>query len=285
MKNAYILVDNRPAPVSPSRFLTEHGLAIFFEADNKKWLVDTGASGAFLENATLLGLDIAQVDCLILSHNHNDHTGGLEHFFKHNKTASVYLSEWIKKSSCYSIKEGTPKDIGIDREWLRTYENRFVYHPKQNVFLTKNVALLGDIPSIYPLPMGNTTLGLQYDGKHIPDPFDHELALLVHTPCGEVILSSCTHKGILNTLEAARVFAGKPPSFFIGGLHLKDDLKSKEQLATLSDFLKKEYPKLHIYTGHCTGDASFGILEEQMPNQVTLFHSGYKFGQFCQQIM
>ncbi len=285
MKNAYILVDNRPAPVSSSRFLTEHGLAIYFEADNKKWLVDTGASGAFIENAALLGLDIAQVDCLILSHNHNDHTGGLEHFFKHNKTASVYLSQWIQKSSCYSIKEGVPKDIGIERDWLRTYENRFVYQPQQNVFLTKNVALLGDIPSIYPLPIGNSTLGLQYDGKHIPDPFDHELALLIHTPCGEVILSSCTHKGILNTLEAARVFSGQPPSFFIGGLHLKDNLESKEQLGTLSDFLKKGYPKLHIYTGHCTGDTSFGILEEQMPNQVTLFHSGYKFGQFCQQIM
>ncbi len=56
--------------------LFEHGLSFYVETANHKLLVDTGATGAFMENADKLGVDLSQVDTLILSHGHYDHAGG-----------------------------------------------------------------------------------------------------------------------------------------------------------------------------------------------------------------
>ena len=81
----------------------------------------------------------------------------------------------------------------------------------ENVYLTEHVALLGNIPSDYPLPAGNKTLYWQYNKEFLPDPFHHELAVLIHSGCGDIVISSCTHKGILNTLQAAKNFSGKAP--------------------------------------------------------------------------
>lgn len=285
MKNLNILIDNRPSPANRSHLLTEHGLAIWFEKDQKKWLIDTGASAAFIQNAEQLGIPVSQADYLVLSHNHNDHTGGLEDFFKHNTKAAVHASEWIKKSTCYSMKEETPKEISTNKKWLNDYAHRFVWHPQENVYLTEHVALLGNIPSDYPLPAGNKTLYWQYNKEFLPDPFHHELAVLIHSGCGDIVISSCTHKGILNTLQAAKNFSGKAPLYFIGGLHLKDGMEPEQGIARMAKILNTTYPGIHIYTGHCTDDKSFDMLKIHMQNKLTLFHSGYPFGQFCQQIM
>jgi 7,8-dihydropterin-6-yl-methyl-4-(beta-D-ribofuranosyl)aminobenzene 5'-phosphate synthase len=57
---------------------TEHGLALWIEADGMRILFDTGQSGAFTGNAKALGIDLSQADFIVLSHGHYDHTGGLE---------------------------------------------------------------------------------------------------------------------------------------------------------------------------------------------------------------
>lgn len=279
-----ILVENRPAPDYPGSlpFLTEHGLSVWFEKEGKKWLIDTGASNAYIENALLAGYHIAQADYLILSHNHNDHTGGLEGFLAHNHKAPVYLSARIQHSTCYSIKEGIAQEIGMDKRLTREYADRFVWHPRKNTFLTPHVALLGDIPSLYPLPAGNSTLAWkEEDTDMLPDPFHHEIAVLVLSDCGDTLISSCTHKGILNTLHAAVSFSGRPVARFIGGLHLKDNAETEEELIQLAGILKEKHPNLQIYTGHCTADSAYETLARTLPNQVHLLYSGYEFGQFC----
>ena len=55
----------------------EHGLSLWVEACGKKLLFDSGASGLFLENASRLGIDVADADFAVLSHAHYDHGGGL----------------------------------------------------------------------------------------------------------------------------------------------------------------------------------------------------------------
>ncbi|NLA15336.1 MAG: MBL fold metallo-hydrolase [Bacteroidales bacterium] len=291
IENLHILIDNRPAPNQPDSlpFLTEHGLSIWFEKGGEQWLIDTGASDAFIRNALMAGINTSQADYLVLSHNHNDHTGGVEWFLEINKKAQVYLSEWILKSTCYSLKEGIPKNIGMDKELLSQYADRFIRYPQKNTFITEGVALLSDIPSVHPLPAGNRTLAWQlYDHQEneiLPDPFHHEIAVLVLSDGGNTLISSCTHKGILNTLKAAVSFSGRPVARFIGGLHLKDKAETKEELIHLAGIIEREYPELQIYTGHCTSDSAYEILKQIIPKQIHLFHSGYKFGQFCQQIM
>ncbi|MDK2808746.1 MAG: 7,8-dihydropterin-6-yl-methyl-4-(beta-D-ribofuranosyl)aminobenzene 5-phosphate synthase, partial [Clostridiales bacterium] len=72
------LIENQSDDNGTLRF--EHGLSIYVEADGKKILFDTGQSGAFIENAKALGINLNTLDYCILSHGHYDHTGGVERF-------------------------------------------------------------------------------------------------------------------------------------------------------------------------------------------------------------
>ena len=80
-----VLVDN--ALGVQDELIAEHGLSIWMELDGEKWLIDTGLSDAFAKNASILGIDIADVDYLVLSHGHIDHCGGLETFLSLNNKA------------------------------------------------------------------------------------------------------------------------------------------------------------------------------------------------------
>ena len=73
----------------------EHGLSLLIESEGYKILFDTGQSDLFIRNAALLDIDIAEVDFLILSHGHSDHTGGLRHFLAINKKASVICKQEV----------------------------------------------------------------------------------------------------------------------------------------------------------------------------------------------
>ena len=71
--------------------LYEHGLSFYIETLNHKLLIDTGASKSFIENARIRGIDLKDVDLLILSHGHYDHAGGILDFTKINPTAPIYM--------------------------------------------------------------------------------------------------------------------------------------------------------------------------------------------------
>ena len=79
-------------------FVGEHGLSILIENDKKKILFDTGQSGNFIKNANLLGIDISDIDSVVISHGHYDHCGGIMEFVKYNKKAKIY----IKKEAFYN---------------------------------------------------------------------------------------------------------------------------------------------------------------------------------------
>ena len=83
------LMDDQPS----SSFKNEHGLSFYIQAHNTNILFDTGASSLYLENARKLSLPIEEVDTLIISHGHYDHTGGLSDFLKINKNAKIYMQK------------------------------------------------------------------------------------------------------------------------------------------------------------------------------------------------
>ena len=73
-------------------YTAEHGLSIYIETKNHVILFDSGASGAFADNAEKLGVDLGKVEMAVLSHGHYDHGGGLLRFMEKNKTAPIYMS-------------------------------------------------------------------------------------------------------------------------------------------------------------------------------------------------
>src|SRR5690606_30897870 len=98
-----VLSDNR-AGVTACH--TEHGLSIYVEKENLKCLFDTGASDLFIRNATEMGVDLALVDYVFLSHGHSDHLGGLEYFLKINSQAKVVLSKDVFNQQLFSNRNG-----------------------------------------------------------------------------------------------------------------------------------------------------------------------------------
>ncbi|MDD2538631.1 MAG: MBL fold metallo-hydrolase [Bacteroidales bacterium] len=273
-----ILINDHPAPEGSdfTSYITEHGLSIWFEKDGKKWLVDTGASGNFAKNAFSSGLDPAQTDHLVLSHNHYDHTGGLGVFLKMNSRAVIHLSEAVRQSTCYSVRNGIRKDIGLDRSLTSLYPSRFQWHPARNISLSEHVLLLADIPADPPLPKANKLLLWEKDGTTCQDPFDHEMAVLVIGDKGSTVISSCTHKGILNVLRACGAVSKKPITHFVGGTHLKDGFESEEDLLWIASRIEQDYPLLHIFTGHCSGEVVIRSLGTYLPGKVNTFYPGFR---------
>ena len=265
-----VLVDNQKHPEND--FLeAEHGLSFYIETEQQKLLLDVGASDNFLKNAKALDIDIANVDTLILSHAHSDHTGGLEAFLLNNDKALIYLSSNINDLGYYSNRRGLLRDISIDYSLVQKNKKRFkkISH---NFQISPFIQIISEIPTIYNLPKANTTL---LTGNN-SDKFNHEIALLLTQGEQTVILSSCTHLGLLNTLKACK---NSRPKIFIGGLHLVDSdnfntFETQADYNFIAENILSEYPNLQIYTGHCTGNNAKHKLAELLPGQINTFYTG-----------
>jgi len=108
------LVENSVAQ-SGQALLAEHGLSFYIEEGNRKILFDTGQNLVISNNARVLGIDLSQIDTVVLSHGHYDHSGGLKSILESNKDFTLYghpdvFSPKVKKAN------GNYKYIGIPVE-------------------------------------------------------------------------------------------------------------------------------------------------------------------------
>jgi 7,8-dihydropterin-6-yl-methyl-4-(beta-D-ribofuranosyl)aminobenzene 5'-phosphate synthase len=105
-----VLVEN----TSPRADLgCEHALSLYIATKEHRLLFDTGASGLFAQNAHKLGIDLADVDTVILSHGHYDHGGGFKTFLDINKKAALYLREGAFDRRVARESGGELRDIGL----------------------------------------------------------------------------------------------------------------------------------------------------------------------------
>ena len=304
----HIVIDNLPAQTTSSGHLQEglqheHGLSIHFQFEGKNYLVDTGASGKFLENIPFLpelGIQSAEeIDAVIISHGHNDHTGGLRKFFECNATAPVYLHNTILGNYFYSCrpKNGVreARNIGMEQALFIDYGHRFV-ELDEPVKLSEQITLLPahcstahtNPKALHPTPMGNEFL---YKND-FPDNFSHETITLVeYASCKYAVISPCTHNGILNVLarceewlqsEAGKKLSGKEYelSYFVGGLHYVDYLgmgqgeKEAASILETANILKEKYSALKIFSGHCTCNRASELLGSVLGENYEIFRTG-----------
>ncbi|MGF0033730.1 MBL fold metallo-hydrolase [Bariatricus sp. SGI.154] len=250
----------------------EHGLSFYIETEKHKLLMDSGASDMFLYNAKVLGVDLTQVDTMILSHGHYDHAGGILAFAKLNPGAKIYL-----KSSAgldyYHLTGEEEKYIGIDKDILQLEQCVTV---DSDLRLDDELFLYTDIiGSRYPAK-GNLQLKKKVDGVFVQDTFDHEQCLVVTQGDKRILLSGCAHNGILNILDKYAEIFHSEPDIVISGFHLmQKEGYTEEDIANIQKIADALMETRSIfYTGHCTGQIAYEIMKEIMGDRLHPIHSG-----------
>lgn len=242
----------------------EHGLSLYIEAGEHRILFDAGQTGAFADNAEKMGVDLSKVDLCVLSHGHYDHGGGLKRFLEVNDHAPVYVSRHAF-GDYYNASE---KYIGLDSELLM--EDRIIF--------TGDNRTISDTVSIhscanFPHPNGLDAFGLTAlrGGQHVPDDFRHEQYLLIREGERRILISGCSHRGVLN------IKTWFAPDVLIGGFHLMkmDPVADRFKLNAFAALLMQK--DTVYYTGHCTGDIQYAHLKERMGDRLQALSTGLSF--------
>lgn len=244
----------------------EHGLSLYIETEKHKILFDAGQSGKFADNAEKMGVDLKAVDKAILSHGHYDHGGGFNRFFEINDTARLYLSRFAMLPTFH----GQERYIGLP---LQLMQNTRLVH-------LSDYAKIGDSLYLYSCnrmgPMftdPSTGLNILQNGRLQPDTFMHEHYLLIKDGDRKILISGCSHKGILNIVKWFE------PDILVGGFHFMDidpdSPKGRKRLENAARKLSK-YPTQY-YTGHCTGKKQFEAMKEILGDQLHAISTGDTF--------
>lgn len=233
----------------------EHGLSFLVEAD-RKILFDTGSFPDLIEyNSRILGIDLSEIDTIVLSHGHDDHSGGLLLF-----SGQQIICHPDSLISRYRKSNSTSLGIKWSEEEIRArFQLRLSAKP---IKISDQIYFLGEIPRITSFESKSTAFK-KADGSN--DFVMDDSGLAVVTDKGLVVISGCAHSGICNMVLHAKSITGiDKVHAVIGGLHLQnDDEITRETI----EWLKSEKVE-QVIPGHCTGFAA----------QASIFRS-YNFAQ------
>jgi 7,8-dihydropterin-6-yl-methyl-4-(beta-D-ribofuranosyl)aminobenzene 5'-phosphate synthase len=223
--------------------IAEHGFSVYIDIGNKKILFDTGQSGAFISNAEKLGIDITDIDAVIISHGHYDHIGGLSEFLNKNKKSKIYL-----KSTTLTPKYHNNTFIGTTID-LKKLGDRVEY-VEDVTEIDGGLFIIPTIPVIDTLDTSFSNFYIQKEDHREDDQFQDELFIAITKNSKLSIISSCSHRGITNIVrEAVREFK-MPVYLILGGFHLSKC--KEEQLDAVISYLKEINPE-YLGISHCTG--------------------------------
>ncbi len=253
-------------------YLAEWGLSILVEVDEMKILMDTGLSFSAVYNAQLTGVDLTTIDRIVLSHGHGDHTGGLREVIRRRGSVDVIAHPDIWASK-YTHRDGQEQFIGVpfSREELEGRGARFML-TREPVHINDRIMTTGEVPMLTSYEEIENNLFTKEDGTLAPDKLADDLALIIDTDFGLVVILGCAHRGIVNTLRHAQKLTGKELVYAaIGGTHLfrASDERIEQTIADL-----KEMGIQRLGVSHCTGFNASARLSQEFEGVFFLNNAG-----------
>lgn len=252
-----------------------HGLSQYAETKNHKILFDMGPGPAVLDNARALGVDLTAVDTAVLSHAHDDHSGGLAAFLAANKTARVYVSR-LAFGDYYAMGEGdAPVFIGMPEE-VRPLVDRLTLTGDE-LRIDGELRLFSDVKTTDYRSRANDKLREKRGEEYPLDEFRHEQSLLICEGGKAVLLAGCSHRGIVNILRRAEELLGRSPDAVFAGFHLYSPGTGETEPRELVEAVGRELLARQgtvYYTGHCTGREAYAVLKERMGDRLRYMTGG-----------
>ena len=306
-KRGSLTIERMPlnlTPVAPPRFtLTgEWGLSMLAESrrgnETRNVLVDFGYTPeALLTNMSVLKIDPSTFDALALSHGHFDHFGGMVGFLAANKgRLKKNLPLFVGGEDCFCTREAI-----ANNGQFGALDRRAIMDAELSLMMAEGPAIIaghgfttGKIPLVSsetPLRATQEKVGVvngfgcfpdkvspvKNSGTFIPDDFEHEIATnFIVKGKGLVVLTSCSHRGVINTVRQAQAASGvQKVHAVIGGFHIVPPLDDSYIRRVLADF--KEINPDYLMLGHCSGDRFYDLARDALGDKVIHSAVGTRF--------
>lgn len=249
-----VLVDNQT--LTDRYFVAEPAVSYFIEEDGTKVLFDAGYSNAFIANARKLQVDLFDLDFVVLSHGHLDHTWGLVplvRLFAEGQLEGMRISKpaLVAHPDALAARrlESHPQagSLLTEEQLARFFHLRL---SRQTVSLTDRLTFLGEIERRTGFEAKSPLGFVEEGGVEREDFVLDDSALVYRSPEGLVVVTGCSHSGVCNILDhAKKVCADDRVLDIVGGLHLLNP--PPQQLAGTLAYLKALRPRA-LHACHCT---------------------------------
>lgn len=257
----------------------EPGVCFYIEDEGSKLLLDTGYSNVFMKNAKAMGINLAEVSTIVLSHGHNDHTGGLQYLLQEFplQNTNIAAHPYTFKGKTYGDNSiGSP----VSEEYLAGHSKLLL--SRTPVKVSKNITFLGEIPRSNQFEqrrsfgvihgcgceeIGSCGCSAIQDDVHakesvMEDFVADDSALVYNSGNGLFIITGCSHSGICNITEYAKQVCGEEKIIgIIGGFHL---FKVSEQLSQTIRYFQTNHIT-ELYPCHCVSFAVKAEIHRHIP--------------------
>jgi 7,8-dihydropterin-6-yl-methyl-4-(beta-D-ribofuranosyl)aminobenzene 5'-phosphate synthase len=289
-------------PDRPPRHIlsAEWGLSLYaqsFAGDvERNVLIDFGFTPeVFNNNMAVVGIDPSKFDAMVLSHGHYDHFGGMVGFLeKHGQALKKDIPFFVGGEDAFCIRRNNEGQFGaIDRKAI--LDSRLTLMSASEPAVVADHAFttgrIGQVSFEKPLRPTKEIVGIfdgfgcfpeempaeKNTGTYIPDDFDHEIATVYNVRGrGLVVLTSCSHRGVVNTVRAAMSASGIDQVLaVIGGFHIVPPLDDVYIRQAIAEF-RAIGPK-YIIAGHCTGERFYDLARSELGEKVIHSAVGTRF--------